>query len=160
MATTDEVTLFATSTLINNKESLYIVAKPQEVKNEMVSNGTRNNYKKKPSSDLHCRGVRIVINSTFTAGGLSAPIFVTVFGLSNDDMPCVEDILTVKVPGLAIGSHKDVYSNGVGFLNFVRGSGAYKNTMESESCANNNSPVPTTMIMMILLQTHLKFQKS
>ena len=133
VTTTDEVTLFATSTLVNHKESIYIVAKPEEIKNEMVSSGTRNHYKQKTSGDAHCRGVRIVINSTFTAGGLSAPIFVSVFGLSNEELLGTEDIITVEVPGLTVGSHQDVYSSGVGFLSFVRGSGSYDNANDNDT---------------------------
>ena len=127
VTTTDEVTIFATSTLINHKEKLYIVAKPEELKNEMVSSGSRNHYKQKTCGDAHCRGVRIVINSTFTAGGLSAPIFVSVFGLTNEEMSGPEDIVTVEVPGLTVGSHQDVYSTGIGYLSFVRGSGSTGN---------------------------------
>ena len=86
VTTTNEVTIFVTSTLVNNKEKLYIVAKPEEVKNELYSSSSRNHYKTQSYGDAHCHGVRIVINSTFTAGGLSAPIFVTVYGLSNKEM--------------------------------------------------------------------------
>ena len=120
VTTIDEVTIFATSTLVNQKESLYIIAKPEEIKNEMCNSGSRNVYKNKTSGDAHCRGVRIVINSSFTAGGLSAPIFVSVFGLTVDEMKGA-DIITVEVPGLTVGSHQDVYSSGIGFLTFVQG---------------------------------------
>ena len=131
VTTTDEVTIFATSTTVNKAETLYVAAKPQELKNEMSSSASRNVYKNKASGDAHCRGVRIVINSTFTAGGLSAPIFVSVFGLSNEEMPG-SDIITIEVPGLAVGSHQDVYSSGVGFLTFVRGSGSYGHQNDSD----------------------------
>ena len=131
VTTTDEVTLFATSATVNSKEDLYIVAKPEELKNEMVTSNSRNHYKQKSSGDSHCRGVRIVINSTFTAGGLSAPIFVTVYGLSQEEMPGTE-IMTIEIPGLTVGSHQDIYSNGVGYLTFVKGSGEYNSTSEVE----------------------------
>ena len=137
LTTTDEVTIFATTTMVNNEESLYIVAKPTEVKNEVSSSSSRNHYKHKASGDAHCRGVRIVINSTFTAGGLSAPIFVSVFGLSQEEMPS-SDIVTIPVPGLTVGSHQDIYSSGVGYLTFVKGSGAYKGHDSEESNGNDS----------------------
>ena len=137
LTTTDKVTIFATTTMVNNEESLYIVAKPTEVKNEVSSSSSRNHYKHKASGDAHCRGVRIVINSTFTAGGLSAPIFVSVFGLSQEEMPS-SDIVTIPVPGLTVGSHQDIYSSGVGYLTFVKGSGAYKGHDSEESNGNDS----------------------
>ena len=72
------------------------------------------------TGDVHCRGVRIVVNNTFTAGGLSAPLFVVVYGMTVDEMPG-DDIITIEVPGLTVGSDLDVYSSGVGYLTFVRG---------------------------------------
>ena len=143
LTTTDEVTIFATTSMVNNKESLYIVAKPTELKNECSSSSSRNIYKQRASGDAHCRGVRIVINSTFTAGGLSAPIFVSVFGLSDIEMPSSE-IIIVPVPGLSVGSHQDVYSRGIGFLTFIKGSGKYNNNMSENNetgTANESAPV-------------------
>ena len=76
---------------------------------------------RKKSGYAHCRGVRIiVINSTFTAGGLSAPIFLAVYGLSRSEMP-KDDIITRAVPGLIAGSAQNLYSSGEGFVTFVCG---------------------------------------
>ena len=75
---------------------------------------------KKTQGDAHYWGAWIVINSTFTAGGLPAPIFATVFGLRREEMPNRE-IITVPVPGLTAGSHQNIYSGGTGYVNFVRG---------------------------------------
>ena len=96
------------------------MSKPEQIKNEMCNSANRNDYKRKLLGDAHCRGVRIVINSTFTAGGISAPIFVTVYGLTKNEMPN-DDIITIIVPGLVAGGHQDLYSSGEGFLSFVRG---------------------------------------
>ena len=119
ITSTDEVTIFASQSQFQSKDSFHIVSKPMSNKNKLSSSGSRNNYKKM-TGDAHCRGTRIVINSTFTAGGLSAPIFVVVYGCSGDEMPD-NDILTMKVPGLTVGSDQDVYSSGMGFLTFIRG---------------------------------------
>ena len=64
--------------------------------------------------------MRIVINSTFTAGGLSAPIFVAIYGLTREEMPN-EDIITIAVPGLVAGSSQNLYSTGDGYITFVCG---------------------------------------
>ena len=99
ITSTNEVTIFATTGTVDSKESFYIVAKPEELKNEACNSGSRNHYKKKPTGNSHCRGVRIVINSTFTAGGLSAPIFISAFGMTKMEMPR-DEIITIEVPGL------------------------------------------------------------
>ena len=146
LTTTNEVTIFATAETIHQKESFYIVAKPEKesIKNDEVHSGARNNYKTKLSGDAHCRGVRIVINSTFTAGGLSAPIFVTLFGLTEDEMP-TDEIICLEVPGLVAGSHQNLYSGGAGFITFVRGGDKKTNCEDSSNVMNNenddNTPI-------------------
>ena len=70
--------------------------------------------------------MRIVINSTFTTGGLSAPPFVTVYDLSHEGMPPGFQIFFIPVQGLTVGGHQDLYSGGVGYVTFVRGSGKSK----------------------------------
>ena len=115
LTTTDEVTIFATAGDIYKKDSFYLVTKPEEVKNEVCNSGYRNNYKKKPTGNAHCRGVRMVINSTFTAGGLSAPIFIAVYGLSMLEMPG-DNMITISVPDLVAGSHMNIHSGGTGFI--------------------------------------------
>ena len=116
ITSTDEVTVFATASTVHGKESYYLVSKPDYVKNEAVDSRCRNHYKKTPTGDAHCRGVRVVINCSFTAGGLSSLLFVVVYGIGKDEMFCDEDIVTVKVPGLTIGSNQDVYSCGLKHL--------------------------------------------
>ena len=137
VTTTDEMTLFATTTLVHNKESLYLSSRPDEIKNEAVSSASRNHYKKTITGDSHCRGVRIVINSTFTAGGLSAPPFVTVYGLSHEEMPGSQ-IFSIPVKGLTVGGHQDLYSGGVGYVTFVRGSGKSKEMIDENVVVTND----------------------
>ena len=121
ITSTDEVTIFASSSVIHGKDSYYIVSKPSYIKNEHSNSGSRNHYKKKPSGDnSHCRGVRIVLNCTFTAGGLSSPLFVVVYGMSSEEMPNDETV-TLEVPGLTVGGDIDIYSKGKGYITFVRG---------------------------------------
>ena len=137
VTTTDEVTIFATTGIVNDKESFYIVARPDEIKNESSNSGSRNDYKKNPTGNAHCRGVRIVINSTFTAGGLAAPIFIAVYGLTLEEMPR-DDIITISVPGLISGSHQNIYSVGNGYITFVRGNDVTINQAENQTDLNIN----------------------
>ena len=75
MTTTDEVTIFASST-INKKDEFYLEARPEEIKNPSVDSGKRNLYTYTSVGNAHCRGDCIVINSTFTTGGIAAPILL------------------------------------------------------------------------------------
>ena len=52
ITSTDEVTIFATSSIINNKESSYLVAKPTEAKNEYCNSSNKNNYTNKEVGGL------------------------------------------------------------------------------------------------------------
>ena len=134
ITSTDKVTIFASSSVIHGKDSYYIVSKPTYIKNEQSNSGSRNHYKKKPSGDSHCCSVRIVLNCTFTAGGLSSPLFVVVYGMSADEMPN-EEIVTVEVPGLTVGGDLDVYSEGKGFITFVCGR---EESDDVEDCSDTN----------------------
>lgn len=123
VTSTDETTLFVTSGIINEEEKLYITCKPTMEKNESVSSSSRNDYSTTLTGDSHCRGLRIVLNTTFTAGGLTSPIFVAVHGLSLDEMP-KDEMVTIPVPNLVVGSDRDIYSDETGFITFVRGTDA------------------------------------
>ena len=142
VTTTDEVTIFATDGKIHSKESFFLAAKPEEIKNEECHSGARNVYKTKLTGNSHCRGVRIVVNSTFTAGGLAVPIFVAVYVMSIYEMPS-DPIIIINVPGLYSGSHQDIYSGSTGFIVFVRGSDNNSVSVENDSVVhvNNNDNV-------------------
>ena len=121
VTSTDEKTIFVTSGIIKDDEKIHITAKPKCIKNKSVSSGARNNYKTEMTGDSHCRGLRIILNTTFTAGGLSSPIFVVINGLSLEEMP-YNEIVTVPVYGLIPGSDRDIYnSTKKGYITFVRG---------------------------------------
>ena len=144
--------IFATPSSINNKDSFYIVTKPDKVKNEFISSNCRNHYKSSPTGDAHCRGVRIVLNSTFTAGGLTAPLFVSIYGLSKEEMPN-DDCIAIPVPGLTVGFMQDICSSGEGFISFVRGNNELNersvskdnrddtNSLQQDSEANTGLPI-------------------
>ena len=120
VTSTDETTLFVTSGIINEQEKIHITCKPTTVKNENVSSSVRSTYSTNLAGDSHCRGLRIVLNNTFTAGGLTAPICVVVHGLTLVEMP-KNDIVTFPVPNLVVVSDRDIYTDEVGYITFVCG---------------------------------------
>ena len=87
-----------------------LVAHPTNVKN----------YTTQDHGDAHCRVLCIVLNMTFTAGGLSAPIFTVIYGLIQQEMP-YNDIVKIPIKGLLVGPERNVYTSKEGYLVFVRG---------------------------------------
>ena len=143
VTSTDETTIFATDGMINPKEKIYLTARPTEAKNEHVDSGKRNDYCTDTAGDAHCRGIRIVLNTTFTAGGLTAPLFVTIYGLSPDEMP-ENDIVSIPIKGFTPGSERDLNSTRVGYVTFVRGQCDYfdENTEEnSQEGSDTTHPI-------------------
>ena len=101
VTSTDETTIFATPSKIFDKEKVYLVARPTKIKNKKMDSGKCNDYSTKELGDSHCRGLQILLNRTFTAGGLAAPIFVVIYGLTPNEMP-KNDIVVLLVLGRAI----------------------------------------------------------
>ena len=141
VTSTDKCTVYATSSIVNGKDTLYLVSKPTSESNKSCDSGTRNHYKRKVTGDSHCRGVRVVINSTFTAGGLTSPLFIVVYGFTAEELPS-DDIVTVEIEGLTPGSDQDIYSSGKGFVTFVRGK--YDPKSEDETSSMEEEDVETT----------------
>ena len=71
------------------------------------------------AGDKHVRGIRIVLNNTFTAGGTCAPVFACIYGLSNTEMPR-DEIVVKRVKGLVAAS-VSTGNMSEGFVVFVRG---------------------------------------
>ena len=137
ITSTDETTVFATPSKIFDKERVYLVARPTAVKNERIDSGKCNHYSTDDSGDAHCRGVRIVLNNTFTGGGLAAPIFAVIYGLTPDELPNGDDILTIPVPGLTVGADQNIYNTKEGYIVFVRGNHC-KDNFENHENENDN----------------------
>lgn len=71
------------------------------VTNESIRNsGTNAIYRVDDSKIMN--GMRVKLTFTFSAAGMCAPLFVTVSGLSKEEMPN-KPFLHMKVPGLCIG---------------------------------------------------------
>ena len=71
----------------------------------------------------HINGMIIRMNQTFNAMGATAPIYLTIHGLTLRELPpesCPSGVLIVPVNGLCISSEQDVRYNDVGYIAFVR----------------------------------------
>ena len=85
----------------------------------------------------------IVINSTFTAGGLASPLFVVVYRLSREEMPS-DEIITLEIDRLTTESDHDIYSTNKGKVTFVRGKYEVKEDELSDENDNNNDKATKT----------------
>ena len=137
VTSTDETTLFITNMIIKNKEVWYLYAK-SVADNCVPDSSKRDNYTTAMSGDAHCRGLRITINNTFTAGGRVAPPFICVYGLSPDEMPG-DEIVTIPIKGLVIGADQNG-SLDEGYICFIRGKYDPKNGAE-DTTQNENEDV-------------------
>ena len=66
---------------------------------------------------------RVKLAHTFSGGGHMAPIYITVTGLSEGQLPsskCEDGMLVVEVPGLCIGSTSDLRIREIGYIVFLR----------------------------------------
>ena len=143
LTTTDECSIFITKNKVKNKDSFYLVARPNLSEYPLIDSGTRNNFTTDMTGDLHLRGIRISLNNTFTAGGRCAPIFATVSGLSITEMPC-DDIVVSPVKGFVPGSG----TNGSlenGFICFVRGKYEPSNEVDDNNTNNHNNDNESTV---------------
>lgn len=72
---------------------------------------------------VNLNGLRIRLTFTMSARGYTAPVFLTVYGLSERDLPvetCPEGRLYVKIPGLNQSSAHNTYDETYGFICFMR----------------------------------------
>ena len=136
VTSTDETTMFITSTIIKNKEVWYLYAKAV-AERDILDSSKRDNYSTAMSGDAHCRGLRITMNNTFTAGGRVAPPFICVYGLSPDEMPG-DEIVLVPIKGLVIGADQNG-SMDEGYICFIRGKYDPKNGTEQDKENTNVS---------------------
>ena len=105
ITSTDELTIFATIGQILGTEKYYVTIKAESgSKLSTLEDARYNYYTTDKQGDNHCRGVRIVINNTFTASGKVAPICATIHGLSRQEMPGDDNIIAIPIPGLVRGT--------------------------------------------------------
>jgi hypothetical protein len=87
------------------------------------STATRGAYR--VGSDNHFEGLRVRLTVTISAAGMMAPIYATVTGLKDSEMPidlCPSGIVIIEVPGLSCGN-VDIRNQQSGYIVFLRQSG-------------------------------------
>ena len=139
ITSTDECTVFISSKIINGKELWYFTCCPNNSNKPHVDSNKRDNFTTDLTGDAHHRGLRIVLNNTFTAGGMCAPVFACVYGLNATEMPG-DEIVYRPIKGLVAGSGQtgDMRE---GYLVFVRGK--YE-TLEEYQAKQSQNDLPIT----------------
>jgi hypothetical protein len=115
LTSTDENTeyIFEGRESDDEKDSFTLVSRTS-----LSSRGSNSLYTLNEGQDM--KGMRVKCTHTFNAIGGHAPLFVTVSGLSDDEMPIDSDMILLKVPGLCVGG--GVGSNDdVGYVVFLKG---------------------------------------
>ncbi|KAL7498904.1 hypothetical protein ACHAWT_008594 [Skeletonema menzelii] len=92
---TDDTTCYIFEGKVDGKDKWTLVT------NDSIRNsGTSSVYRVEDTKMMN--GMRVKLTFTFSAAGMCAPLFVTVSGLSEEEMPN-KPFLHMKVPGLCIG---------------------------------------------------------
>ena len=138
VTSTDECTVFISSDIINIKESWNFCRCPTDSSQPFQVSSKRDVYSATLSGDAHIRGIRIVLNNAFTAGGLYAPIFACEYGLTLAEMP-KDEIVVQKIKGLVAGSDQSG-STQEGFIVFVRGNYEPIEDIEKRQKESTNLP--------------------
>ena len=123
---TDETTFFISKYIIHNKPSWYLMVRPVGDDANRIGSQYRNAYSTNMHGDSHLRGLRVVLNQTFTAGGTTAPTWITIYGFNELEMP-FNDIVVIEVPGLCTAGDQCL-SQQIGYICFVRGKGEIDTT--------------------------------
>ena len=114
VSTTDDTTMFTFEGSVSGKCEFIVN------KNE---NGTRSAFTKDSSSTDSLRGLRIRHSVSFNAVGNAAPLYLTVYGLDEEELPsstCQSGVFTLPIPGLCYGGSQDASNQTEGFLVFLR----------------------------------------
>ena len=117
ISTTDDTTIFAFEGAVENKANeCYIINKNDDT-------GTRSAFTKSTSSTDSLRGLRIRHTVTFNGVGNTAPFYLTIYGLSESELPsstCPTGVYQLPIPGFCYGGNQNVSSSTVGYLIFIR----------------------------------------
>ena len=83
------------------------------------TSGTRSKYKFDDCKNMN--GLRVKLTYTFTSIGTMAPIFISVLGLNERELP-QDHCISIDIPGLCVGGGGvTVGNNQRGILMFMRG---------------------------------------
>ena len=107
---TDDTTLFVTTNVAGEQE--------MRVASASVKGKTAGVFKL--DSPDYLSGCRVRLTTSLSGGGMSAPFYATITGLSERELSHPSGMLVVKVPGLCHGGASDYRANEVGYLVFLR----------------------------------------
>ena len=119
ISTNDHTTIFTFEGAVNGKGEFIVK------KDKSSTRGTRSAYTDESSSsntDSH-RGIRIRHSVSFNAVGNQAPLYATVYGLSEEELPstnCPTGVYTVPIPGLCYGGNQDCSNETIVYFVFLR----------------------------------------
>lgn len=90
---------------------------------EAHNNSTYSSFSNDEDKNINLKGRRVRITTTISASGAVAPLFITIYGLTERDLPRSEypdGIYVAKFEGLCIGGNQDPFCTGFGFVCFCR----------------------------------------
>lgn len=93
---TDDTTVFIYEGKQNKKDKWSMVTK-----SSLAGSGTKSCYSLDDGSNMN--GLRIKMTFTFSAAGTCAPLFFSVCGLTEQELPGESGFLHIEVPGLCVG---------------------------------------------------------
>ena len=114
ISTTDDTTMFTFEGSVNGRSG-YIINKGE--------NSVQSAFTKESDSTESLRGIRMRHSISFNAVGNATPLYVTVYGLGDDELPpstCPSGVLTISVPGLCYGGNQDCSNETEGYLVCLR----------------------------------------
>ena len=117
ITSTDDSTLFVFRGIKKTQEKLYVCGKRDE-------SGKLSNFNGDTGGTDKLSGVRVRHTHTINAYGNTAPIYITMYGLNDRELPVSKNpdgMLVLKIPGLCIGAGQDIrLSNVIGYVIFLR----------------------------------------
>ena len=117
ISTTDDTTVFVFKGSVDSAEGEgFIICKDEDT-------GTRSSYTQHTSSTSSMRGLRIRHSVSFNAYGNAAPLYATLYGISEQELSVAtfpSGVLSLSLPGFCYGCSQDVSNTTRGQVVFLR----------------------------------------
>lgn len=117
VSTTDDTTVFAFEGIVNGTDSECYIFKKED------DRGTNLAYTKNTSNTDSKRGIRIRHTVSFNGFGNAGPLYITVYGLAEAELPSSSypsGVLSERIQGLCYRSTQDCSTETSGFVVFIR----------------------------------------
>ena len=117
ISSADDTTVFAFEGCVEGKiNEMFII-------NKFNDTGVRSAYTKENSNADSLQGIRIRRTVTFNGVGNAAPLYITVYGLTEQELPvatCPSGVHHVQLPDLSYGASQDCSNTTIGHMIFLR----------------------------------------